>query len=183
VTSVIVNASYNGFFVATSLLIVMKATHICRTKHDLHFFRSVQTTLTATPDSVAEILRSELTAALRSHNDPRSAAVGAVGDRRRPSRLHRIHPPLRVCTSVHEGDDCTAVPLLDNMAQGSRDALEALLESDPIDDLAWTRHANPQAYRLVTQLRRYYRRELSHRGLTSPEAITVYYETVRLELL
>jgi len=69
------------------------------------------------------------------------------------------------------------------MAQGSRDALEALLESDPIDDLAWTRHANPQAYRLVTQLRRYYRRELSHRGLTSPEAITVYYETVRLELL
>lgn len=61
--------------------------------------------------------------------------------------------------------------------------LDALLESDPMKDLAWTRDANPDAYGLVAQLRRHYTRELDRRGLVSPEAITTYYETVRLSIL
>jgi len=73
--------------------------------------------------------------------------------------------------------------LLDSVVQGSRDALDALLEGDAVNALAWTRKANPRAYRLATELRRYYERELQRRGLISAEAISAYYDTVRLSIL
>ncbi len=85
------------------------------------------------------------------------------------------HPVSRATTAL--------LFLLDSVVQGSRDALDALLEGNEVDAMAWTRTANPRAYRLATELRRYYERELQRRGLISAEAISAYYDTVRLSIL
>ena len=92
---------------------------------------------------------------------------------------------VRRYTSDHPGSrTATAVLfLLDSVVQASRDALDALLEGDTVEALAWTRAANPRAYSLATELRRFYERELQRRGLTSAETISVYYDTVRLSIL
>ena len=73
--------------------------------------------------------------------------------------------------------------LLDTVAEANRDALHVLLDSDPAEDLGWTRDANRDAYRLVIELRGYYQSELNRRGLTSEETITTHYEKARLAIL
>ena len=85
------------------------------------------------------------------------------------------HPGTRMTTAL--------LFLLDNVAQGSRDALAPLLDVQPAADLAWTRDADARAYRLAVELKRYYARELARRGLTSAEAIALHYEAVRLAIL
>jgi hypothetical protein len=73
--------------------------------------------------------------------------------------------------------------LLDDFAQSSRNILGTLLETDPPRHLARTHQESPTAYDLVIELRRFYRAELTKRGLTSDEAITAYYDKVRLKIL
>ena len=92
---------------------------------------------------------------------------------------------IRRYAARHPGTQMTTALLflLDNMAQGSRDALAPLLDVQPAVDLAWTRDADERAYRLAVQLKRYYARELARRGLTSAEAITLHFEGVRLAIL
>lgn len=85
------------------------------------------------------------------------------------------HPSTRATTAL--------LFLLDTMAVGSLDALGTLLESDPIEDLAWTRGASPRAHELLARLQRHYRRELDRRGLTSAGAITMFFESIRLGIL
>jgi hypothetical protein len=92
---------------------------------------------------------------------------------------------IRRYTSEHPSTRATTelLFLLDKIAEASRDALGVLLDSDPAGYLAWTRQANPRAYQLVREIRRYYRDELTRRALFSQEAITRYYETTRLAIL
>ena len=73
--------------------------------------------------------------------------------------------------------------LLDRIAEASQDALGALLDTDPIGDLRWTREVNPRAFQLVARLRWHYQSELSKRGLASPLALARYYDRVRLAIL
>jgi len=73
--------------------------------------------------------------------------------------------------------------LLDALAQASRDTLAVLLETDPAELLAWTRQADPGAYRLLNRLRDHYRGELVRRRLTSRAAIDAHYDSVRLRIL
>lgn len=92
---------------------------------------------------------------------------------------------VRRYTSEHPGSRAATALLflLDNVVQASRDGLDALLEGDSVEALAWTRGVNPRAYSLATGLRRFYERELQRRGLISAETISVYYDTVRLSIL
>jgi hypothetical protein len=85
------------------------------------------------------------------------------------------HPSTRATTEL--------LFLLDTVAEANRDALNVLLDTDPAKDLRWTRDANPDAYRLAAELRRYYKSELDRRGLTSEEAITAHYDRLRLAIL
>jgi len=73
--------------------------------------------------------------------------------------------------------------LLDRIAEASQDALETLLDSNPEQDLRWTRNTNRQAYRLALQLRVHYRAVLSNQGINSNAAATLHYERVRLAIL
>jgi hypothetical protein len=73
--------------------------------------------------------------------------------------------------------------LLDRIAEASQDALAALLDTDPIRDLGWTRQTNPRAYQLIARLRWHYQSELSKRGLSSPLAMVRHYDRVRLAIL
>ena len=73
--------------------------------------------------------------------------------------------------------------LLDRIAEASQDALAALLDTDPVRDLRWTRHTNPRAYQLIARLRWHYQSELSKRGLSTPAAMVRHYDRVRLAIL
>jgi hypothetical protein len=73
--------------------------------------------------------------------------------------------------------------LLDRIAEASQDALVALLDTNPVKDLTWTRRTNPRAFQLAANLRAYYQSELSKRGLSSPLALSRYYDRVRLAIL
>ena len=73
--------------------------------------------------------------------------------------------------------------LLDRIAEASQDALAALLDTDPIRDLRWTRQTNPRAFQLTQRLRWHYQNELSKRGLSTPIAIVRFYDRVRLAIL
>jgi hypothetical protein len=73
--------------------------------------------------------------------------------------------------------------LLDRIAEASQDALSALLDTDPIHHLGWTRQSNPRAFQLAARLRWHYQNELSKRGLASPVALARYYDRVRLAIL
>lgn len=73
--------------------------------------------------------------------------------------------------------------LLDRIAEASQDALAALVDSDPVRDLGWTRRTNPRAFQLLARLRWHYQSELSKRGLSSPVAVVRYYDRVRLAIL
>lgn len=73
--------------------------------------------------------------------------------------------------------------LLDKLAQGSLDALSTLVDTDPSDQLRWTRRASGEAYNAIVAIRDHYRRLLAQRGLTSGEAIRAHYDGVRLDIL
>jgi hypothetical protein len=90
-------------------------------------------------------------------------------------RYAAAHPSTRTTTAL--------LFLLDRVAEANLDALGVLLDSDPAEDLNWTRNTSPKAYYLITELRRHYRTELVRRGLTSAPHITAYYEKTRLAIL
>lgn len=73
--------------------------------------------------------------------------------------------------------------LLDRMAEASHDGLIALLDTNPVHDLGWTRKVNPRAFQLAANLRAHYQSELSKRGLSSPQALSRFYDRVRLAIL
>ena len=90
------------------------------------------------------------------------------------SRYATEHPSTRASTELF---------LLDRLAEGSVDALRMLLQSDPTEQLRWTRKANRDAYELVLDLRRFYAAQLARRGISSPDQVNRYYENVRLAIL
>jgi hypothetical protein len=73
--------------------------------------------------------------------------------------------------------------LLDKLAQGSLDALTTLMDTDPSEDLRWTRDANGEAYRAIVTIRDHYRLLLERRGLMSGQALRAHYDGVRLAIL
>ena len=85
------------------------------------------------------------------------------------------HPSTRPTTEL--------LFLLDRIAQASRDALAVLLDSDPAEQLSWTRQANGRAYLLIERTRQDYRAELDRLHLTSNAQIDAYYDAARLSIL
>jgi len=73
--------------------------------------------------------------------------------------------------------------LLDKLVQAGTDALITLLDTEPSAELRWTRDANPQAYDLIVDLRRYYHAQLERKGLASSDALGEYFDNVRLSIL
>jgi hypothetical protein len=73
--------------------------------------------------------------------------------------------------------------LLERMAQASRNMLTTVLDTQPSEQLEWTRNANRTAYDLFVKIRQFYMRQLERRGLTSADAITAYFDKVRLAIL
>jgi hypothetical protein len=73
--------------------------------------------------------------------------------------------------------------LLDKLAQGSLDALMTLVDTDPAEDLRWTRSANGAAYDAIVTIRDHYRLLLGRRGLLSGAALRKHYDEVRLAIL
>jgi hypothetical protein len=73
--------------------------------------------------------------------------------------------------------------MLDEMAQGSRDALLTLLDIDPRRDLYWTGLRNRDARDFVEVLQEYYRTKLEQKGIASPEGTSSYYDNARLGIL
>jgi hypothetical protein len=73
--------------------------------------------------------------------------------------------------------------LLEEMVQGSFNALTVLLETDPSTELTWTRKVNNDAYEAVVKIRDYYRVQLDRRELASPDTLKAHYDAVRLAIL
>ncbi len=90
-------------------------------------------------------------------------------------RYAAAHPSTRATTEL--------LFLLDRIAEASRDALAVLLGSDPAEQLRWTHDTHPPAYRLLSEIRRYYEDELARLDLRTNEAVTVHYERLRLAIL
>lgn len=83
------------------------------------------------------------------------------------------HPSSKVTTEL--------LFLLDELAQGSFDALGVLLDTRG-HDLWWTRESNREAYDLFEAIQRHYRVELRKRNVPR-EVLAVYYDNVRLRIL
>jgi hypothetical protein len=73
--------------------------------------------------------------------------------------------------------------MLDEMAQGSRDALLTLLTIDPEKDLYWSRQRNEDAHGLIVVLQKHYRARLEQKGIASSEGTAMYFDSVRLAIL
>jgi hypothetical protein len=91
------------------------------------------------------------------------------------TRFAAANPSTKVTTEL--------LFMLDELAQGSRDALSTLMAVNPKRDLWWTSAANRDALGLITVLQRHYRARLERRSLTSPEAVALFYDNVRLGIL
>ncbi len=87
----------------------------------------------------------------------------------------RRHPSSRATTEL--------LFLLDELVQGSRDALLILLDANPAADLERTRLADRNAYELAVAVQRQYRQWLAQRQLDSAAAISARYDELRLRLL
>ena len=87
----------------------------------------------------------------------------------------RRHPSSRTTTEL--------LFLLDELVQGSRDALLILLDTNPPADLERTRLADRDAYELAVAVQRQYREWLAPRQLDSAGAINARYDEIRLRLL
>lgn len=73
--------------------------------------------------------------------------------------------------------------LLDELVQGSCDALLILIRTVPERDLRYTAAKDRSALRLAVDIRRHYDKWLRERGLTTPDAIRLKYDERRLRLL
>lgn len=71
--------------------------------------------------------------------------------------------------------------LLDELAQGSFDALCVLLDIRG-HDLWWTRESNREAYGLIVAIQQHYRAQLRKKGVAR-EVLGAYYDDVRLRIL
>jgi hypothetical protein len=91
------------------------------------------------------------------------------------SRYIGEHPSTKTTTEL--------LFLLDAMVQGSYDALTTLLDVVPAADLEWTRASNADAIRAIVTIQKHYREELERRGLTSRDAIRLYFDEARLSIL
>ena len=85
------------------------------------------------------------------------------------------HPSTRATTEL--------LFLLDKLVQASFDALTVMLDTDPIEDLKWTRAANREAFTAVVKIREYYRAEIESRRLTSRDGLRAYYDAARAAVL
>ena len=83
------------------------------------------------------------------------------------------HPSSKVTTEL--------LFLLDELAQGSFDALCLLLDTRR-HDLWWTRESDPAAYELFVTIQQHYRVQLRKRGVPR-EGLGAYYDNVRLSVL
>jgi hypothetical protein len=91
------------------------------------------------------------------------------------SRFASAHPSTKATTEL--------LFLLDKLAQASFDCLVTLLDMAPIEDLRWTARQNREAYRLIEHLLAYYNAQLEERHISSPAALRLYYDKVRLAIL
>ena len=91
------------------------------------------------------------------------------------SRYASEHPSTRATTEL--------LLLLDKIAQASHDDLVTLLDTNPREELRATREANRPAYEVIVGIRAHYVVELERQGLTTAEALTAYYDKVRLAIL
>lgn len=87
----------------------------------------------------------------------------------------REHPSSRTTTEL--------LFLLDELAQGSRDALLMLLDTKPNVDLSHTARANREGYNLAVSIRQHYGKWLLDRDLDSSRAVSARYDDLRLRLL
>jgi hypothetical protein len=92
---------------------------------------------------------------------------------------------IRRFTSEHPGTKAATelLFLLDQLAQGSADALVGVLSLDPERDLKATRRANPAAFELVWRVRDHFGLELQRRGLVSIEDTARHFDAIRVEIL
>jgi hypothetical protein len=92
---------------------------------------------------------------------------------------------IRIYTAAHPRTKAAIALLflLDKMAQASQDALADLLDTHPAEQLHWTNATDPEAYRLVVALRRYYAAQLGPRGIRSGSDLATYYDQIRLSIL
>jgi len=90
------------------------------------------------------------------------------------SQFASTHPGTRAATEL--------LFLLDSLVQASTDAFFTLMAAD-VDDLEWTRETNPAAYRLVAEIKRFYRAQLEAKGLTTEDRLRRHFENVRLRIL
>jgi hypothetical protein len=87
----------------------------------------------------------------------------------------RQHPSSRTTTEL--------LFLLDELAQGSRDVLLMLLDTDPDQDLAATRLRDADAHALARELQLYYSSWLERRGIHELRDISAWFDARRLQLL
>jgi hypothetical protein len=87
----------------------------------------------------------------------------------------REHPSSKTTTEL--------LFLLDELSQGSRDALIMLMSTDPAQELQHTFFANRDGYMLANSLRAYYGKWLAERQLDSANGIKLRYDALRLRLL
>ncbi len=73
--------------------------------------------------------------------------------------------------------------LLDLLAQGSLDTLQALTEIEPDRDLRWTRRTNAAAFDALVEIRDYYVAQRKRRGLDSRRALARHYDQIRTQIL
>ena len=73
--------------------------------------------------------------------------------------------------------------LLDKVVQANLEALIALVNTDPLSDLRWTREVNPRAAEALSALRLYHQARLARRGLWGIDAIRATYDEVRMRVL
>jgi hypothetical protein len=87
----------------------------------------------------------------------------------------RQHPQTRTATEL--------LFLIEALARGSRETLVMLLQTNPMQQMVWTRAESPDAWALFVGLREHYRQQLRERGLGSIDLVQARYDEVRLQLL
>jgi hypothetical protein len=90
-------------------------------------------------------------------------------------RFAREHPSSRTTTEL--------LFLLDELVQGSREALLMLVDTKPNIDLSHTARANREGFDLAVAIRRHYGNWLLEHDLDSSSAIRARYDDLRLRLL
>ena len=87
----------------------------------------------------------------------------------------RDHPSTRTATEL--------LFMLDEFAQASRDAMLMLLSTDPRNDLALTRDADPASFELARSIHEHYRQWAEDQGLDDTKSLRARFDEVRLRIL